>query len=454
MDRMHLMTVPYPVRIRPSSAHIVLLVLAVLLAYVSALDAGFQFDDFNVIVLNDAVHGLGAWWADMPGIRPLLKLSYAVNWSLDPGPYGFHLANVAVHAINAVLVYLLALYWANRLDPRGTRPAAAAFVTALIFALHPANTEAVTYVSGRSVSLMALFYLSALVLYTRHKAPDGRAVAFAALAFALALCVKEIAVILPVALLLVLGSTDRTRLRVTWPVWLMLGAAVVALLGFSHYRTFFAHSLETRTLLGNLVTQVEGLHYLVTRPLFGLHLNIDPHLPAPTAMTAELGWKLAPHAAALIIAAWQWRKRPWLSLGILWFYLHLAPTNSFLARFDVANDRQIYLAMLGPAFILAVLLQRLLWPLRWPALAALALTLGLATHARNADYRDEIGLWTVTTRDSPEKARPWNNLGYAYQLAGRRDEAIAAYRRALSLDPAYEKPKANLLELGEAIDPR
>ena len=92
------------------------------------------------------------------------------------------------------------------------------------------------------------------------------------------------------------------------------------------------------------------------------------------------------------------------------------------------------------------------------AVAALALpvalTLGLATHARNADYRDEIGLWTVTTRDSPEKARPWNNLGYAYQLAGRRDEAIAAYRRALSLDRAYEKPKANLLELGEAIDPR
>lgn len=438
---------------RPRLTHVVALLLVAWLAYANALDASFQFDDFNVIVLNDAVHGLSAWWADMPGIRPLLKLSYAANWAMDAGPYGFHLANIVVHAGNAALAYLLVLHWTARLDPDGARPAAVAFTTALIFALHPANTEAVTYVSGRSVSLMALFYLSALVLFMRARPPNARDMTFAALAFALALGVKEIAVILPVALLLVLALTDRARLRATWPVWLVLGAAVAALLGFSHYRTFFAHSLETRGLTENLVTQIEGLHYLVTRPLLGLRLNIDPSLPAPTALSADLAWKLAPHAAALLLALWQWRRRPWLSLGILWFYLHLAPTNSLLARFDVANDRQLYLAMLGPAFILAMLLQRLVWPLRWPALLGLAILLGNTTHTRNDDYRDEIGLWTATTRDSPDKSRPWNNLGYAYQLAGRRDEAIAAYRRALALDPSYEKAKANLRQSGMPDEP-
>jgi tetratricopeptide (TPR) repeat protein len=439
-------------QVKPRAWHIVLLVLATLLAYGNALDAGFQFDDFNVIVLNDAVHSLQAWWASMPGIRPLLKLAYTANWVLDTGPRGFHLANLGIHLGNVLLVYLLIGHWAARLAPPGSRADRIALLASLVFALHPANTEAVTYVSGRSVSLMALFYLAALVLYTRQKAPDARAMVLAALAFVLALGVKEIAVILPVVLLLVLGLTERARLRATWPIWLVLGAAVAALLGFSHYRNFFAHSLETRGLAENLVTQIEGLHYLVTRPLFGLRLNIDPHLPAPAALTAALAWKLAPHAAALLIAVWQWRKRPWLSLGILWFYLHLAPTNSLLARYDVANDRQFYLAMLGPAFILAVLVQRLAWPLRWPALAALLITLGLATHTRNLDYRDEISLWTATTRDTPGKARPWNNLGYAFQLAGRRDEAIAAYRRALEIDPVYDKAKANLRQLGIEVE--
>ncbi len=429
-----------------------LLALTTLLAYADALYAGFQFDDYNVIVLNEAVHSLTAWWASMPGIRPLLKLSYSANWALDTRPLGFHLVNLGAHLANVLLVYLLARHWATRLGPAGLRAGTVALATALLFALHPANTEAVTYVSGRSVSLMALFYLAALALYARPAPDTARVGLLAALAFALALAVKEIAVTLPVALLLVLRPLDRQSVRGTWPVWLVLAFAGAALLGFSHYRAFFGHSLETRGMLANLVTQTEGLHYLVTRPLFGLRLNIDPHLVAPTGLSTDLLWKAMPHGLALLIAVWQWRRRPWLGVGIAWFYLHLAPTNSLLARYDIANDRQLYLAMIGPAFILAVLMQRLAWPLRVPALIALVVTLGLATHARNADYRDEISLWSVTTRDAPDKARPWNNLGYAYQLAGRRDEAIAAYRRALALDPTYEKPKANLAELGIEVD--
>ena len=129
-----------------------LLLGVVLLVWPWSLGGPFQFDDWNVIVDQPAVHSLSAWWASMPGIRPLLKLSYALNWQFLPGAAGFHAVNVLLHAANVGLVWRLLTSWPG-LEPR------AAFWAALIFALHPVQTEAVTYISGRSMALMALFWL-------------------------------------------------------------------------------------------------------------------------------------------------------------------------------------------------------------------------------------------------------------------------------------------------------
>src|SRR5688572_1298014 len=133
--------------------------LVVALVWWPALPASFQFDDWNVIVNNSRVHSLAAWWQSMPGIRPLLKLTYALNASLALEPFGFRLINVCIHALNASLVWWL-------LRERGMRsgllPAdaqRAALLSALVFALHPVQTEAVTYISGRSSSLAACFCL-------------------------------------------------------------------------------------------------------------------------------------------------------------------------------------------------------------------------------------------------------------------------------------------------------
>jgi tetratricopeptide (TPR) repeat protein len=124
--------------------------------------------------------------------------------------------------------------------------------------------------------------------------------------------------------------------------------------------------------------------------------------------------------------------------------LHLAP-GAVLPRLDVANDRQLYLAMLGPAILVA----GGLWTLHRPRMAAavtLALTvlLGGATLARNGDYRSEVALWRATVARSPGRARVWNNLGYAYALAGDHEGARDAYRRALAIDPAHVKARWNL----------
>jgi len=149
------------------------LLAATVAAYLNAFEGVFQFDDYNVIVDNPAVHAWESWLAQMPGIRPLLKLSYVANWQSGHGLFGFHLFNLFCHLGNVVLVFLLC----RRLAPlavHSRRRDALAFVVALLFALHPAQTEAVTYISGRSVSFMALCYLGAAYAWLEGRPPWSR----------------------------------------------------------------------------------------------------------------------------------------------------------------------------------------------------------------------------------------------------------------------------------------
>ena len=152
----------------------------------------------------------------------------------------------------------------------------------------------------------------------------------------------------------------------------------------------------------------------------------------------------------MLAGLWQLRRQPWVGVGLLWFFLHLLPTNSLLPRNDLANDRQLYLALIGPAWLAVVALQRWL-PRPAPAVVALlALVLGTATAVRNLDYRSEVALWQATAAHSPNKARAWNNLGYAHQQAGQASAAAVAYRRALTIDPAHVQARSNLMALARS----
>jgi len=417
-----------------------------LATYANALTAGFQFDDYNVIVNNPAVHGLGAWLHSMPGIRPLLKLSYSLNWIVG-GAVVFHLVNVLLHALNAVLLYLIGIELgrpraAGVAEPPSSAAQTVAAVTAMVFALHPAQTEAVTYVCGRSVSLMAAFYLAATFawLHGRH--------VLSAVLFAAALASKETAWTLPIALLLlasVMGVPWREALRGLRLHWAVLAAFAGAVILVPGYRTLLLSSIRIRTLGENLLAQIEGVWYLVTQPLLLLRTDIDPDLAAPLAITPELALKAAVLLGLLATGVVCLRSKPWVGAALLWMFLHLLPTNSLLPRIDLANDRQLYLALIGPAALLAGALLRLPGQsVATLAIAALCLGLGAKTVARNRDYRDEISLWRATVASSPNKARPWNNLGYAYYLAGDAQAARRAYLKALEVEPSNVRARFNL----------
>jgi protein O-mannosyl-transferase len=442
-------------RLRSSASLLAVLLAAVLAAYANALGAAFQFDDYRVIVDNPAVHSWSAWLASMPGIRPLLKFSYLVNWLAAADPLGFHLVNLLCHLANTTLVFLLCRRFAAQFKTQAD-PATFAMLAALVFALHPVQTEAVTYVSGRSVSLMALFYLGAMFAFVEGRA-NGRLLQYAfisPLLFAAAMLVKETAWTLPMALFLweragrqqpMNGSLRALRVHV-----LVLAVIAVAILLNAHYRHLLAVSLATRAPLENLGAQIHGVFYLITAPLLALQVNADPTvaLDVPGWMPLAKGAVLAGLVSA---GFWQLRGRPWLGFGLLWFFVHLLPTNSVLARLDIANDRQLYLALIGPALLLAKPLSCAL-SRRKVFIASLLLSgvLGWATWQRNNVYASEIAFWEDTAAASPHKARVWNNLGFAYQAAGRITEAGAAYKQAVTLDPEHPRAGVNLRLLEES----
>jgi protein O-mannosyl-transferase len=401
-------------------------------AYLPSLAGVFHFDDYNVIVHYDTVHSWSALaerWGG--GVRPLLKASYTLNWTLGGG---FSFFNIAVHALNAALLFLVgsALFRDRR----------AALIAAALFALHPAATEAVTYISGRSSSLMAAFYLGAMLAYFHGQR------FFSALLFLLAVATRETAVTLPAALLLCeLCRAERPSwreiLRRQWPHWALLLAGGLFVLLNQRYFDLVAYGYGERGLADNLLTQVGGVSYLVLR-LVSLHgYNIDPALPTLTEWTPVLVFQTMGLLGLLALGIANLRRRPWIAFGILWFFLQLAPTNSIVPRLDVANDRQLYLAGWGLFLALCVQLRNL------PnfAFAGVLVLFAVASVLRQLDYRSEIVLWESSVALAPWNARGHNNLGYAYQLAGRTKEARREYQTALLLNPTHGKARLNLLFL-------
>lgn len=417
------------------------LAAATFIAWGGVPSGTFQFDDFANVVRDPATSDLAALAERLTtGVRPLTRLSYFVDAHVfGMNAAGFLATNLALHVATVLVVFELA-----RRRLRG----AAALAAALFFALQPAHAEVVAYVSGRSTGLMAPLLVGALLLWDR----DKRA---AALACATLACLaKEVALVFP----LLLGAWEMTRpqprpdarrtLAIASSVALGIGAL---LLGLARYRFLLDFSFELRTPLENLLANGRAIPATLSLWLRPWALSPDHAFSASGSLAASFAGWLA--IAGALGASFSLRKRaPHVALALCWPLIALLPTNSLIPKLDLVTEKPLYLAWLGPSLALGAGASRLLEyaerkrARRWMAGACVSLLCALAATAswRASLWRDPVRLWLDATVKAPEKSRCWNNLGMARLAAGEDAEALAAFRRAVALDPANGIARQNV----------
>jgi protein O-mannosyl-transferase len=440
---------------------------AVLIAYAGAFTTPFLFDDTE-IVDTAAMHEV-SWRTVTDTTRPLVQLTLALNWAVG-GVHvvGYHVVNVAIHVLAALVLYALVARTLQTSAAVGTawRNAAPelALSVSLLWAVHPLQTESVTYVVQRAESLMALCYL--LTLYAAVRGATGpRATgwyAAAVVACALGMLCKPVMVTAPLAVL----AYDRAFLAGSWTgAWrarraLYLGLAatelvLVALLAGGGHESAATAGFGIRDVtLGEYVRSQPGvvLHYL-RLAIVPIGLVLDYGSP-PAAGVADVLVPLLALLALVAGALWATRRSPAATVVVGLFFLVLAPSSSLVPIKDLAFEHRMYLplaAVVGLAVAGAfTAVQRV--GRRPPAdrrlllagAAVVALVLIALTIDRNRDYRSALAMWTDVAAKRPANARAHSNRAQALMRARRVDEAVAALETALRLDPTLADAHVNL----------
>ncbi len=441
-------------------------------AYRPALAGPFVLDDRGSIEENLRLRAPGTVripsFLEMlgPG-RPVTEVTFALDWrAVQLEPLRYHVVGLLLHLAAVVAAFAFASSLLRRTGH--PRPRGVALVVAGLFALHPIQLESVAYVAQRSEVLASLLYLVALLLLDRAAGawPGWRgAVAWTGggLAWLVGMGAKTIAISAPGAFLLeqavAAPAADRGTAALRRRVLraLLLAAPLLVLAGVSaahHFRSFEANpgggaGFEA-TPLG------VGSYFLTQLRVQWLYLRL---LAWPRGLTFDrsfapsqgLDWAVAAAGvvALLALAAFLWSRaerarepRPaerLVAFGILFWFVALSPTSSFVPVLDLAVEHRVYLASLGPFLAVVVaadaLLFRLLPRPRAAAVGAplaslvlLALSLGLAARARA--WSTAEGIYGEAASASPPSARAFTNLGKARERAGDLAGAEAAYERA------------------------
>jgi protein O-mannosyl-transferase len=438
---------------------------AVLAAYARGLGGLFLYDDVDSILGNPSIRHFAGALRPPGGMtvtgRPVLNLSFALNYAVSgTRPWSYHALNVAIHAAAA-----LALFGIVRrtlaTGPAGSRPfrqcAGISFAAALLWGLHPLQTESVAYVVQRAESLMGLFYLLTLYAFARSAAAAGpRAAAWAVASVAaclLGMGTKEVMATAPLVVLLYdrtfLGGSFREAWRRRKALHLALAACWVPL-------ALLVAGSGGRGGTAGFASGLPWWSYLMAQPravALYLRLALWPH-PLVGDYGRVLGRDPAGTAAGaavvLCLAAATWvllRRRPAAGFLGAWFFLTLAPSSSVIpVSTEIIAEHRAYLALAAVVTTAVVALHGALARPRLFAasVGVLALAGGALTFRRVGVYEGPLAFWTDVVLKNPANAGAWNNLGNILEAGGDRAGAIERYRRALALVPAYADAHYNL----------
>ena len=431
-------------------------------AYIPAMNGGFVWDDNDYVQDNltlRSLAGLGQIWFQPGATRqyyPLVHTTYWLEyhlWGLDPT--GYHVVNVILHALSAVLVWRLLI----RLKVPG------AWAAAALFALHPVHVESVAWITERKNALSGTFYLSAAWAYLRYEEARSPRLYWAALfLFAAALLSKTVTCTLPAALLLVLwwkGQTPMQRTAVALVPFFTLGVAMSGVTVWMERHSVGAWgpewdlSLVERGLIAGRALWFYAAKLLVPLDLVFIYPRWE--------IDATAVWQYLYPTGALGVGAllWAFRER-WgrgALTGVLFFAGTLTPAlgffNFYPMLYSFVADHFQYSASLGLLALAAAgghrMWTRLGRSAAGPVALALVLALcGLLTWRQGRVYADLETLWRDTLQKNVGAWIAHNNLANILKERGQLDQAIVHYRQALLLKPGSAQIHLNLADAHQA----
>lgn len=458
--------------LRPSQAALFVAAITCV-AFLNSFAGTFILDDIQEIEKNPAMERpWPPWEAIFVGnklpARPLPYLTFVIDRAVwGTRPFGYHIANLVIHVVAALAVF--ALVRLTLLSPRlrsrwAERAVPLAMIIALVWAVHPLQTQAVTYVYQRIESLTGMFCLLSLVAYARA-ATSGwrpRLLVASVAAAAAAMASKENAVVLPFVVLAYDWFFVEPPPGCSWPQslwsrrWYFAGlAATWGLIGLQlliqagKYQEFREAS---HTPLEYALTQPGVILYYLRLAVWPVGQQID-YSTWPVAASVRQALPAATVILAAVVATavgTLWR-RPWAFLGVF-FFLVLAPTSSVMPVEAFANEHRMYLAL---AAVVAAVVLGLVGLAEWIAVsrpgllprdsrvplalaAAVILLLVLATQLRNQLYSKKAGIWVDVLSKDPDNHRANWMMASILDALGETDTAIELASRSIRSKPTTQ----------------
>jgi len=480
----------------------VLLICAVFAAYQNSLTGPFLFDDIPGIAENPTIRGPLSASLHPPGGgnpvagRPVANLSFALNHAAGGLEVrGYHVVNLLIHLAAGLVLFgvvrrTLALEPVAGRDRRsenggpGSCPASVgrepdppptirrdpaippyrrdahwlALVIALLWLMHPLQTEAVTYVIQRTESLAGLFYLLALYGFIRGTeagAVNARGWLGVGMAAAwLGVATKETVATVPLIVFLYDRTFVAGSFREAWRrhgkfhallalAWLLLAGLMWQTGGRGGTALWY----EDATMGHSLLTQCRAVAGYLQLAAWPAPLVFDyGDYPADLVRGISEVWLpfllITGLGAATLVALVKWPKVGFLGA---WFFLILGPSSSFIPIItQLRAEHRMYLPLAAVVVLAVMALHRFAGRGAIVIATIFAVLLGGVTRARNEDYQSALGLWADTAQKRPDSARARNNHGLEMQHAGDAEGAIREYQAALEREPGYFDAHLNL----------
>ncbi|MDJ0783929.1 MAG: tetratricopeptide repeat protein [Desulfosarcinaceae bacterium] len=467
------------------------------LVYSNTFEAGWHLDDFANIVSNKRLHlsdlsgasilktFSASPWGEEAIYRPVSCLTLALNWYVGQrSVVGYHVVNLVIHCLTALFLLktVLLLFDTPRLaDHKKTSQTRywIALMAATLWAVHPIQTQAVTYIVQRMAQLAGLFYIIGIFSYLHLRLAIRLRWRLAwctgvIVSFLLAIGAKENAAIFPLSLLLIEVVFFRTALLATpsrrlWLPISIVGAIMIGTIAalhiseeavtavFDSYATrHFNHSERLLTEFRVLFTYLSQLVY--PNPAL---LSIEHDVTISTGLLAP--WTTLPAIIATFAfvggALYLTPKYPLACFGILWFYLQHTVESTILPLELVFEHRNYIPSMflfVGAASGFTLLLEKyrdhnVMMKRVLVASASIALIfISIGTYSRNADWRTEQTLWEDAVRKAPGSSRAKHNLAWGYyEPIGESEKALALYRESLAVSShRKDSPGSSLHNIG------